>query len=556
MKAEGLESLIQPYGNGPFDELAVGSVASVPAGEFWVRRDDLSNLNGAVSAARIYGKPLAAAEAFTATWADNWNFSPAFGKKWGDRAWVAGVNQFFFHRFAHQANTHVAPGMTMNRWGSHFDRTQPWWDIGGAAWFQYMARGQHMLRQGHAVADIAMAVGSNSPVVCPAKTAMVDVLPKGVEFDCVDTPTLLGRSRFEDGDLVLPNGARYQMIWWPHRFEPSVSELARLEQAKAAGVPVVMANLGQDVEGQFVAAGLYARVTSEGDIPSFTHRRVGQTDILFAFNDAEQARRFDMCVRVNGKAAEEWNPVNGSTRPLEGSVEANGCSRVTLDLAPSETRFLVFDNAFDFQTAEGQDRQQETIASLDKGWRVTFKAHDGVNTRLSKTKLFDLSASDNPEIRNFAGIATYRNAVRLSRRDLSGEQPIMLNLGSVGNVARVTVNGKDTGTAWTEPYAIDIRPALKPGKNTIQIEVANLWVNRLIGDAALPETSGYVPEDKFGYRAEDNVPDRNMPDWYVANQPPPPGPRRSWATQYFQKADDPLIPAGLIGPVILTRKEH
>jgi hypothetical protein len=70
----------------------------------------------------------------------------------------------------------------------------------------------------------------------------------------------------------------------------------------------------------------------------------------------------------------------------------------------------------------------------------------------------------------------------------------------------------------------------------------------------LPDTSGYVPEDKFGYRAADNVPDNIMPDWYIANRPPPPGQRRSWATQYFQQADDPLIPSGLIGPVTVTQK--
>lgn len=556
MKEEGLESLIQPYGNGPFDELAVGSVASIPAGEFWVRRDDLSNLNGAVSAARIYGKPIAAAEAFTATWADNWKFSPAFGKKWGDRAWVAGVNQFFFHRFAHQANTHVAPGMTMNRWGSHFDRTQPWWDIGGKAWFQYMARGQHMLRQGHAVADVAMALGSNSPVVCPDKAEMADALPKGVEFDCVDTPTLLERSRFEDGAMVLPNGARYAMIWWPHKAAPNALEQARLAEAQAAGVPVAMANAGEDAKDMFAAAGLQPRVSSDGDIPSFTQRKVGGTDIIFTFNDADEARQFDLCFRMNGKAAQAWRATTGTAQPLIGSVDDDGCSRMVLDLAPFESRFLVFDDALKFEAAPSKLRSDTQLAALDDKWTINLTAHDGVKTKLSKSPLFDLATSGNPEIRHFAGTASYRNTVIMRRKDLRGGKPIMLNLGQVESVARVVVNGKEVGSVWTAPYALDIRSALKRGKNTIEIEVANLWVNRLIGDAALPDTSGYVPEDKFGYRAEDNVPDNSMPDWYIANQPPPPGARRSWATQYFQQADDPLIPSGLIGPVTLIQEER
>ncbi|TWJ06667.1 glycosyl hydrolase family 2 [Altererythrobacter ishigakiensis] len=555
MDDEGLESLIQPYGNGPFDEIAVGSVASVPAGEFWVRRDDLSNLNGAVSAARIFGKPIAAAEAFTATWDDNWNFSPEFGKKWGDRAWVAGVNQFFFHRFAHQANTHVMPGMTMNRWGSHFDRSQPWWEIGGAAWFQYMARGQHLLRQGHAVADIAMVVGSNSPVVCPEKNSMIDVLPKGVEFDCLDTQTLLTRSRLEDGALVLQNGARYAMIWWPHTVKPSAREMARLAAARAASVPVAMANLGEDVEGIFFAAGLQPRLSSVGDIPSFTHRRVGGTDIVFVFNDADHARQFDLCVRMDGKHSEAWNPINGNMEFLSGTVDETGCSRLKLNLAPYESRFLLFDDHLRFRDAPEATLINEVVLSIDGNWAIRFDAHDGVTTNITGSELFDWSKNDNREIRYFAGTATYQNAFTLRREDLQHREQILLDLGQVESVASVRVNGNDIGTLWTAPFAIDIRSALRPGKNSIEIKVSNLWVNRLIGDAALPDTSGYEPEDKFGYRAEDNVPDRSMPDWYIDNQSPPPGPRRSWATQYFQEADDPLIPSGLIGPVTLKRKE-
>jgi hypothetical protein len=45
------------------------------------------------------------------------------------------------------------------------------------------------------------------------------------------------------------------------------------------------------------------------------------------------------------------------------------------------------------------------------------------------------------------------------------------------------VNGVDLGTAWKKPFRIDITAALRPGRNAVEIDVANLWVNRLIGDA-------------------------------------------------------------------------
>ncbi|WP_082126366.1 glycosyl hydrolase [Aurantiacibacter marinus] len=548
MAEDGLESLVQPYGNGPLDEVSVGAIASIPAGEFWVRDVNPFNLNSAVSAARTYGLPIAAAESFTANSPINWNFSPSFGKPWGDRAWVAGVNQFLFHRFAHQANTHVMPGMTMNRWGAHIDRTQPWWDEGGAAWFTYMARGQHMLRQGYGVADVAMIVGSDSPVECPEKWTAADTLPAGVEFDCVDTPTLLERGRFEDGAFVLPNGARYQLIWWPYDHAPRPSELARLEAARAAGVPVAMAHLGDDVRSTFAAAGLLPRLSAEGDLPGFTQRRAGTRDVFFTFNDAAQERSFNLCFRVGGNAGEVWNAVTGTSEAIVGVVEDDGCSRISLTLAPYESRFVVFDPSLRFRSAD--DRAStglQVLTTLESGWSLTFDPAYGDAGTITDFALFDWSTSDDPEISHFSGKATYRNSVSLSSGDLEGDARILLNLGKVETVGSVRVNGVETGTAWTAPYMVDITNALRAGDNVIEIEVANLWVNRLIGDAGLPDTSGYVPEGR--------EPERQMVEWYSANEPPPPGPRRTWATHYFQTPDDPLIPSGLIGPVTIYRQQ-
>lgn len=58
-----------------------------------------------------------------------------------------------------------------------------------------------------------------------------------------------------------------------------------------------------------------------------------------------------------------------------------------------------------------------------------------------------------------------------------------LDLGEAHEIAEVTVNGMKAGYAWLPPYRVDIGAMVKPGNNHLQIRVANLWVNRMIGDA-------------------------------------------------------------------------
>jgi hypothetical protein len=55
-------------------------------------------------------------------------------------------------------------------------------------------------------------------------------------------------------------------------------------------------------------------------------------------------------------------------------------------------------------------------------------------------------------------------------------------------IASVKVNDRDLGVVWCEPWRIAI-PAglLKPRGNSLEITVANLWINRLIRDSNLPE---------------------------------------------------------------------
>jgi len=63
-----------------------------------------------------------------------------------------------------------------------------------------------------------------------------------------------------------------------------------------------------------------------------------------------------------------------------------------------------------------------------------------------------------------------------------------LNLGRVEFIAKVSVNGKDAGTCWNSPYVLEVTEHLQQGENKLKVEVTSTWFNRLVYDAALPET--------------------------------------------------------------------
>ena len=121
-------------------------------------------------------------------------------------------------------------------------------------------------------------------------------------------------------------------------------------------------------------------------------------------------------------------------------------------------------------------------ATLDGSWDVVLQPKLGGPASIKLDALGSLSDQADPKVKYFSGVATYKKSFALPKGARPGS-PLMLDLGQVGDLAEVRVNGKLAGTVWHAPYRLDIGKALKRGDNQIEIRVANLWVNRLIGDA-------------------------------------------------------------------------
>ncbi|MEP6648144.1 MAG: hypothetical protein ABJC12_13725, partial [Saprospiraceae bacterium] len=95
----------------------------------------------------------------------------------------------------------------------------------------------------------------------------------------------------------------------------------------------------------------------------------------------------------------------------------------------------------------------------------------------------------------------------------------------------------------------------KAGKNVLEVEVTNLWPNRLIGNEAEPDDLVWGKERTFRFVEPNRKICRNLqviPDWVKQNKERPSRNRIAFTTTDFFDKDDPLLPSGLLGPVTLT----
>jgi hypothetical protein len=150
---------------------------------------------------------------------------------------------------------------------------------------------------------------------------------------------------------------------------------------------------------------------------------------------------------------------------------------------------------------------------------VTFTPGWGAPERIVLPKLVSWTDHDNPGVRHYSGAAVYAKEFELTELPKDGR--MVLDLGDVQVLASVKLNGCETGVVWKSPYALDVTDAVQRGRNRLEVRVVNVWVNRLIADAALP------PEQRL-----------------------------TWASWNPFLAGDMLLPSGLLGPVQIraTRK--
>jgi hypothetical protein len=472
---------------------------------------------------------------------------PATLKNIGDYWLAQGVNRFMFHTSAEQP-LDTKPGNTMV--GSHINRNITWAEQ-AKPYMTYLARNFYLLQQGLFVADIAYLLPEGVPSSQSFwGSGLQPVMPEGYDYDCINTDVLLHRAAVgADGRMVLPDGMSYRVLVLPQLDRMTPATLRKVRELAAGGVTVVgpravrspslagypaadaevqalAADVWGDLDGvmrnkRYFEKGLvfWGRPLSEvmpaiglgRDFESsrsldsdyaWIHRRSGDTDIYFIANHTDRPRDLEARFRVSGKEAELWHADTGAIEPASYSM-ADGRTIVPLHLAVRESVFVIFRHPTAEISRIVPRPTETTLATLDGSWAVSFPAGGGAPASLALAQLESWTANADNGVKYFSGTATYTKTISEPDSWVHSGTKMFLDLGSVKDLAEVSVNGHALGILWKPPYRVEVTDVLKPGSNQLEIKVTNEWTNRQIGDRLGPPDQRVLTSDPvvaFGRR--------------------------------------------------------
>jgi hypothetical protein len=613
---DGLISYVEPYSfNAAFNELDAARKVDIPMGEFWMHQRFQAGT--AVSGGRIYGKKVISAESFSARPEVNWRSHPGFMKLTGDKAWTLGINEFMFHRFAHQANTNVKPGMTMSQWGSHIDRTQTWWDNAGLAWFKYLARGQYLLRQGNPVSDLLIFVGDGSPNSIVDRNHFKPAIPNHINFDCINADALINRISGENGELILPDGVKYNALALFNTKNMTIETIRKINDLAEKGIVIIGQkpeeiggfNIGSEEKLEFekLANNIWAKpstyttykwdeifaennistdlkIQGRGDV-NYIHRQTSGEEIYFFYNPDSVAQTFNCRFKVSGKIPEVWNQTTGKITRLAMFSETASHTTVPIDLPAEGSVFVVFRessknvdplnscvaNSIIKPEFELNPQNQLQIKVAENG-SYTMKFQSGKTTEIVVDDLPGPLYLNQPWLVKFQKFYGFDSTLVFDKlmdwKDHSLEQvkyysgtatyTSKLNIGEeyFGENKQLELNLGEVSVAAKVFVNGEELSVLWKSPFTIDIsKAAKEGENELRIEVTNTWTNRLIGDENYPNETGYDIKMDTMPDWYTNNEAPNLGQRKAFCAYPFYKQGDSLESSGLIGPVQIKIKK-
>jgi alpha-L-rhamnosidase len=515
-----------------------------------------ADIRESASVAHIYGQNLVAAESLTAR-TGAWAFSPETLKPTADKELAMGLNRFVIHTSVHQPLLDKAPGLGLGPYGQWFTRNDTWAEL-AKPWVTYLARSSYMLQQGQFVADVLYFYGEGSNITAEFGGKSPSV-PAGYNFDYINADALLHRTEFRNGRIVTPSGMSYRVLaldpYSQHMSLPVLRKIGQLVQAgavvagsKPTDTPSLSDNdaefrtladqlWGSGISEQAIGRGMvyggpvleetqaalktapdFQYVKPQPDTSLlFVHRTLPSAEIYWVDHRNSRTETVEASFRVQGMVPELWHADTGVREPASYRTEA-GRTVVPLPLNAWDAVFVVFRPSGAAPSRTIAVPVETQVATVEGPWSVHFQTGRGAPDSITLDTLSSWHRNSDLGVQYFSGAGTYTKSVQAPAEWFQTGARLWLDLGDVKNLAEVSINGKPLGIVWRPPFRVDVTDALKPGANAVEIRVTNLWVNRLIGDQQTGVTTKFT-----------------------------------LTTQQFYRSDSPLLPSGLLGPVVLWR---
>ncbi len=328
---QGLTFTAQAIGNAlciTGDAVSVKQVVDKPQGEFWTyQQQGAYDVKDCSSAAHLYGKPIASAEAMTDC---EYKHTPADLHRVASIAFSMGAQEFVVCATPHIPSAKVSRPYVAGREYA-INRSNPRWRQMQPVWLQ-AARSMVMLRQGKAAPDVLIFLGDDVPVKTIASR-----LPDGIgglDWDVCTGDALMHRLTARNGQLVTPDGVAYKALLMADKAHASAETKARINAFRNAGVPVLLS-------GEAIGRPLEILTQTTGVV--HTHRRWPQslgevTEMFYLANLEDVATKVRFRLQDRPAKVTVWHNLSGRRTVLKS--QPNGT--FLLPLQPCESVFLTY----------------------------------------------------------------------------------------------------------------------------------------------------------------------------------------------------------------------
>jgi len=225
---------------------------------------------------------------------------------------------------------------------------------------------------------------------------------------------------------------------------------------------------------------------AQSDGLTFIHKRINDLDVYFVTNLQPNFITTEVTFRVTGKTPQRWNAITGSTGEKVPffHMSANGTT-IPLEFEPWESAFFVFTPGVKQPMALKVAKKLPEPIAISGDWRMKLEGYGFETFETNTMKL--TSWTDSPRTTHFSGTGRYETGFTLHANQIEKDGRTILDLGAVGDVAEIELNGKKAGVVWMWPYRFDITNAVHAGKNKLVVLVTNQLVNYVSGLKEAPD---------------------------------------------------------------------